>query len=224
MVVKGIRLSPRADVPWQGEIDRLEREFHLMKNLVNPNIVRCYGGWRDEKTGEINFVTELFTSGTPAGFSVASPRRGPQSTLDRVQCSVYDTGTTHAGVARVYPCGYDASLVCVSMVNMPAFRGGLAVCQARHATRHMSVHQGVCASRGENRTIMRQGGWRAETGSLRSYRWKHKDLDVEKAVNGWGRNILNGLAFLHSQTPPIVHRDLRCVHGDSVQERLVCHA
>lgn len=40
-----------------------------MKNLVNPNIVRCYGGWRDEKTGEINFVTELFTSGTPAEVS-----------------------------------------------------------------------------------------------------------------------------------------------------------
>jgi hypothetical protein len=35
-----------------------------MKHLVNPNIVRCYGGWRDED-GVINFITELFTSGAP---------------------------------------------------------------------------------------------------------------------------------------------------------------
>lgn len=92
----------------QAETDRLEREFHVMKHLVNPNIVRCYGGWRDED-GVINFITELFTSGT-----------------------------------------------------------------------------------------------------LKDYRKKHTDLDIEKAINGWGRSILSGLAFLHAQTPPIVHRDLRC--------------
>jgi hypothetical protein len=128
----------RADVGWQGEIDR----FHLMKNLVNPNIVRCYGGWRDEKTGEINFITELFTSGTPAGFVVASPTARPSVHLIgcvpsvREQRAVYDTGRGHAGVAQVYTCGYVALLVSVSMANMPGSRGGRAGQGVPSTTRH----------------------------------------------------------------------------------------
>jgi len=90
-------------------VDRVLREFQIMKGLDNPYVVRCYGGWRDPNTLEINFITELFTSG-----------------------------------------------------------------------------------------------------SLRTYRWKHPGLDLELAMNKWGRNILSGLHYMHSQTPPIVHRDLRC--------------
>eukprot|EP00793_Prasinoderma_coloniale_P004409 PRCOL_00000169-RA len=47
------------------------------------------------------------------------------------------------------------------------------------------------------------------SGSLRVYRKKHKRIDV-KAVRGWGRQILKGLLYLHSQEPPIIHRDLKC--------------
>ena len=47
------------------------------------------------------------------------------------------------------------------------------------------------------------------SGNLRDYSQKHKKtLDI-KAVKKWGRQILQGLAFLHQQDPPIVHGDLR---------------
>ncbi|KAG0486936.1 hypothetical protein HPP92_009031 [Vanilla planifolia] len=47
------------------------------------------------------------------------------------------------------------------------------------------------------------------SGSLRQYRRKHKKVDI-KAVKGWARQILTGLIYLHSQQPPIIHRDLKC--------------
>lgn len=31
-----------------------------------------------------------------------------------------------------------------------------------------------------------------------------------KAVKCWARQILTGLRYLHSQEPPIIHRDLKC--------------
>ncbi|KAE8706873.1 putative serine/threonine-protein kinase WNK6 [Hibiscus syriacus] len=47
------------------------------------------------------------------------------------------------------------------------------------------------------------------SGSLRQYRKKHKKVDM-KAVKIWARQILAGLAYLHSHDPPIIHRDLKC--------------
>ncbi|KAM1019578.1 hypothetical protein ACFX13_041654 [Malus domestica] len=41
------------------------------------------------------------------------------------------------------------------------------------------------------------------------YRKKHKNVDT-KAIRNWARQILRGLAFLHSHSPPIIHRDLKC--------------
>lgn len=46
------------------------------------------------------------------------------------------------------------------------------------------------------------------SGNLREYRAKHKSLDI-KAVKKWGRQILQGLAYLHQHNPPVVHGDLR---------------
>ncbi|KAL1329258.1 hypothetical protein HN51_046388 [Arachis hypogaea] len=47
------------------------------------------------------------------------------------------------------------------------------------------------------------------SGNLRQYRQKHKYVEV-KAIKGWARQILQGLAYLHSHKPPIIHRDLKC--------------
>jgi WNK lysine deficient protein kinase len=46
------------------------------------------------------------------------------------------------------------------------------------------------------------------SGNLREYRRKHKSLDI-KAMKKWARQILQGLAYLHQQNPPVVHGDLR---------------
>ncbi|KAJ4967333.1 hypothetical protein NE237_019182 [Protea cynaroides] len=47
------------------------------------------------------------------------------------------------------------------------------------------------------------------SGTLRQYSKKHKKVDM-KAVKGWARQILMGLDYLHSHSPPIIHRDLKC--------------
>ncbi|KAJ1378695.1 Serine/threonine-protein kinase, active site [Sesbania bispinosa] len=47
------------------------------------------------------------------------------------------------------------------------------------------------------------------SGNLRQYRKKHKYVEV-KAIKGWARQILQGLVYLHSHRPPIIHRDLKC--------------
>ncbi|KAM7472323.1 hypothetical protein LguiA_010506 [Lonicera macranthoides] len=47
------------------------------------------------------------------------------------------------------------------------------------------------------------------SGSLRQYRNKHKSVDM-KAIKNWARQILRGLDYLHSQNPPVIHRDLKC--------------
>ncbi|XP_022632404.1 probable serine/threonine-protein kinase WNK7 isoform X2 [Vigna radiata var. radiata] len=47
------------------------------------------------------------------------------------------------------------------------------------------------------------------SGNLRQYSKKHRKVDM-KAVKGWARQILNGLNYLHSHNPPIMHRDLKC--------------
>lgn len=41
------------------------------------------------------------------------------------------------------------------------------------------------------------------------YRKKHKHVDL-RALKKWSRQILEGLLYLHSHYPPIIHRDLKC--------------
>jgi len=47
------------------------------------------------------------------------------------------------------------------------------------------------------------------SGTLRQYYQKHRHVSM-KAVKNWARQILDGLHYLHSHTPCIIHRDLNC--------------
>ncbi|XP_058738627.1 probable serine/threonine-protein kinase WNK9 isoform X1 [Vicia villosa] len=90
------------------DLERLYCEIHLLKTLKHRNIMKFYTSWVDTANRNINFVTELFTSGT-----------------------------------------------------------------------------------------------------LRQYRLKHKKVNI-RAVKHWCRQILQGLLYLHSHDPPVIHRDLKC--------------
>ncbi|XVF54558.1 hypothetical protein PTKIN_Ptkin05aG0190600 [Pterospermum kingtungense] len=90
------------------DLERLYSEVHLLKTLKHKNIMKFYNSWVDTKNEAINFITEIFTSGT-----------------------------------------------------------------------------------------------------LRQYRKKHKHVDL-RALKKWSRQILEGLLYLHSHDPPVIHRDLKC--------------
>ncbi|KAL4566627.1 hypothetical protein LXL04_030747 [Taraxacum kok-saghyz] len=90
------------------ELERLYSEVHLLKTLKHKNIIKFYNSWVDTTHEHINFITEIFTSGT-----------------------------------------------------------------------------------------------------LRQYRKKHKHVDL-RALKKWSKQILEGLSYLHSHDPPVIHRDLKC--------------
>uniref|UniRef100_A0A1J3FKS6 non-specific serine/threonine protein kinase n=1 Tax=Noccaea caerulescens TaxID=107243 RepID=A0A1J3FKS6_NOCCA len=90
------------------ELEKFFREIHLLKTLNHQNIMKFYTSWVDTNNLSINFVTELFNSGT-----------------------------------------------------------------------------------------------------LRQYRLRHRRVNI-KAVKQWCKQILKGLLYLHSRSPPIIHRDLKC--------------
>ncbi|XP_047330702.1 probable serine/threonine-protein kinase WNK9 [Impatiens glandulifera] len=90
------------------DLERLSYEIHLLKTLKHDNIMKFFSSWVDTVNRNINFVTEMFTSGT-----------------------------------------------------------------------------------------------------LRQYRLKHKRVNL-RVIKHWCRQILEGLLYLHSHDPPIIHRDLKC--------------
>ncbi|CAH1129587.1 unnamed protein product [Ceutorhynchus assimilis] len=47
------------------------------------------------------------------------------------------------------------------------------------------------------------------SGTLKTYLRRFKKINP-KVLKSWCRQILKGLAFLHSRSPPIIHRDLKC--------------
>ncbi len=46
------------------ERDRLFAEIRVLKQLKHKNIMTFHDSWLDSKTMTVNFITELFTSGT----------------------------------------------------------------------------------------------------------------------------------------------------------------
>ncbi|KAL8171361.1 hypothetical protein V2J09_023165 [Rumex salicifolius] len=104
------------------DLERLYSEIHLLRTLNHSNIIKFYASWVDTANRNINFVTEMFTSGT-----------------------------------------------------------------------------------------------------LRQYRLKHKKVNI-RAVKHWCRQILEGLLYLHSLDPPVIHRDLKCdnifINGNQGQVKI----
>lgn len=90
------------------DLERLYSEVHLLKTLKHKHIIKFYNSWVDSRHNTVNFITEIFTSGT-----------------------------------------------------------------------------------------------------LRQYRTRHKHVDL-RALKNWSRQILEGLLYLHSHDPPVIHRDLKC--------------
>ncbi|KAH7425906.1 hypothetical protein KP509_11G077000 [Ceratopteris richardii] len=46
-----------------GDIERLYSELHLLKTLKHKNIIKFYSSWVDTRSRNVNFITEIFTSG-----------------------------------------------------------------------------------------------------------------------------------------------------------------
>lgn len=47
------------------------------------------------------------------------------------------------------------------------------------------------------------------SGNLRTYRKKHRHVSI-KALKKWSKQLLEGLEYLHTHEPCIIHRDLNC--------------
>ncbi|CAG0913505.1 unnamed protein product [Notodromas monacha] len=48
------------------------------------------------------------------------------------------------------------------------------------------------------------------SGTLKTYLKRFNKKVNVKIIKGWCRQVLKGLLFLHSRSPPIIHRDLKC--------------
>ncbi|GMP56424.1 hypothetical protein CsSME_00020918 [Camellia sinensis var. sinensis] len=56
------------------DLQRLYCEIHLLKTLKHHNIMKFYTSWVDTDNRNINFVTEMFTSGTLRQFRIKHKR------------------------------------------------------------------------------------------------------------------------------------------------------
>ncbi|KAM1512576.1 hypothetical protein PS1_024598 [Malus domestica] len=61
------------------------------------------------------------------------------------------------------------------------------------------------------------------SGNLRKYREKHPRVSL-KALKKWSRQVLEGLEYLHTHEPCIIHRDLNCsnifINGNTGQVKI----
>jgi WNK lysine deficient protein kinase len=62
--VRVSELMSTKDAENKEERDRLFAEIRVLKALKHKNIMSFYDSWYDPRTFTVNFITELFTSGT----------------------------------------------------------------------------------------------------------------------------------------------------------------
>jgi serine/threonine protein kinase len=55
------------------DLERLRSEVRLLKTLKHKNVIKFYNSWLDKKNNKINFITEVFTSGTLRQFVLSCP-------------------------------------------------------------------------------------------------------------------------------------------------------
>nr|CAB3459913.1 unnamed protein product [Digitaria exilis] len=78
------------------DLERLRSEVRLLKTLKHKNIIKFYNSWLDRKNNNINFITEVFTSGTLRqyvllclfDYTAGSPNPSTSYRYDRVASSV----------------------------------------------------------------------------------------------------------------------------------------
>ena len=62
------------------------------------------------------------------------------------------------------------------------------------------------------------------SGTLKQYITKTKSFIKPKIIKNWCRQILQGLVYLHSRDPPVIHRDLKCdnifINGNNGQAKI----
>ena len=46
------------------DVERLYSELHFLKTLHHQNIIKFYHSWVDKEHNNMNFITEIFTSGS----------------------------------------------------------------------------------------------------------------------------------------------------------------
>ena len=47
------------------------------------------------------------------------------------------------------------------------------------------------------------------SGTLKTYLKRFKKIN-QRVLKSWSRQIIKGLHFLHTRSPPVIHRDLKC--------------
>lgn len=62
------------------------------------------------------------------------------------------------------------------------------------------------------------------SGTLKQYITKTKSFIKPKIIKNWCRQILQGLVYLHTRNPPVIHRDLKCdnifINGNNGQAKI----